>query len=110
MLGPLASNGGPTQTHALDPGSIALDKGHASGATTDQRGLTRPCDDGSISNAPGGDGGDVGAFERQVSCVTGTRPMRWTTRRRSSRTAARTRSTCLRMTAIRTSIRWRSSP
>ena len=74
LLGPLASNGGPTQTHVLDPGSIALDKGHASGATTDQRGQTRPCDDGSLANASGGDGGDVGAFERQVACVVGNPP------------------------------------
>lgn len=71
LLGPLASNGGPTQTHALTPGSIALDKGHSSGASTDQRGLTRPCDDGGITNASGGDGGDVGAFERQVACAAG---------------------------------------
>jgi hypothetical protein len=74
LLGPLGSNGGPTQTHALNAGSIALDKGHASGATTDQRGLTRPCDDGSIANAAGGDGGDVGAFEQQVVCVVGNPP------------------------------------
>ncbi|HEY0371314.1 MAG TPA: Ig-like domain-containing protein [Thermoanaerobaculia bacterium] len=74
LLGALASNGGPTQTHELLVGSIALDKGHASGATTDQRGLPRPCDDGSLANATGGDGGDVGAFERQVSCVTGNPP------------------------------------
>lgn len=69
-LGPLASNGGPTQTHALLAGSIAIDKGHSSGSTTDQRGLTRPCDDGGIANATGGDGGDAGAFEVQVACVT----------------------------------------
>ena len=69
-LGPLQNNGGPTPTHALLPGSIAIDKGHSSGSTTDQRLLTRPCDDAGIANATGGDGGDAGAFEVQVSCVT----------------------------------------
>ena len=73
-LGPLAPNGGPTQTHALLPGSIALDQGHSSGATGDQRGATRPCDNAGLVNAPGGDGGDVGAFEEQVLCVTGSAP------------------------------------
>ena len=67
-LGPLQNNGGPTSTHALLSGSIALDKGQSSGSTTDQRGLTRPCDDATITNATGGDGADVGAFENQVAC------------------------------------------
>src|SRR5262249_40408820 len=41
-LGPLANNGGPTFTHALLPGSAALNKGANPGAlTTDQRGLPR---------------------------------------------------------------------
>ena len=73
-LGPLQNNGGSTPTHALGAGSIALDQGHASGSTTDQRGLTRPCDNGSIANASGGDGGDVGAYEEQVLCVTNVNP------------------------------------
>lgn len=67
-LGPLQNNGGPTPTHALLAGSIARDQGHSSGSSTDQRGLTRPCDDSSIVNATGGDGGDVGAYEEQVAC------------------------------------------
>jgi hypothetical protein len=67
-LGPLATNGGPTPTHALLAGSIAIDKGKSGGLTTDQRGLTRPGDDPAIPNAAGGDGADVGAFEVQVSC------------------------------------------
>jgi hypothetical protein len=38
-LGPLAYNGGPTQTHALLSGSPAIDKGkNFSGSSTDQRG------------------------------------------------------------------------
>ncbi len=69
-LGPLAANGGPTPTHALGAGSVAIDKGHASGATADQRGLTRPCDLAAVTNAAGGDGGDAGAFEVQGACVS----------------------------------------
>jgi Bacterial Ig domain len=69
-LGPLQSNGGSgVRTHALLAGSVARDKGHASGSTTDARGLTRPCDDAGIANATGGDGGDVGAHEEQVACA-----------------------------------------
>jgi hypothetical protein len=67
-LGPLQNNGGTTPTHALLTGSVAIDQGHSSGSTTDQRGLTRPCDDATIANATGGDGADVGAFENQVAC------------------------------------------
>jgi hypothetical protein len=42
-LGPLADNGGPTPTHALLPGSRAVDAGGPApdGLTTDQRGLPR---------------------------------------------------------------------
>jgi Bacterial Ig domain len=66
----LATFGGPTMTIALNPGSIAIDAGHSSGAATDQRGLPRPCDQAGVANAPGGDGADIGAFEVQVaSCV-----------------------------------------
>jgi CSLREA domain-containing protein len=66
-LAPLADNGGPTQTHALLFGSAALDAGHSSGSTTDQRGagFPRPVDL-TINNANGGDGADIGAFESQT--------------------------------------------
>ncbi|MGI8788254.1 MAG: choice-of-anchor Q domain-containing protein, partial [Pyrinomonadaceae bacterium] len=71
-LGPLQYNGGTTQTMALLAGSPAIDKGSAANnpATgqpiiTDQRGFTRPVDNPSIPNAPGGDGSDIGAFEVQ---------------------------------------------
>ena len=52
QLGPLADNGGPTLTHALLPGSPAIDGGDdAACSATDQRGITRPqgthCDIGS---------------------------------------------------------------
>ena len=60
VLGPLAANGGPTQTRALLPGSPAIDLVPASGAgcpATDQRGTSRPqgraCDAGAFE-APGG--------------------------------------------------------
>jgi hypothetical protein len=63
LLGPLADNGGPTFTHALLPGSPALDKGYSFGLATDQRGQPRPFDFNSLTNATGGDGSDIGAFE-----------------------------------------------
>jgi predicted outer membrane repeat protein len=62
-LGPLAGNGGPTQTHAALPGSPAVDAGDpgvpGSGGTaceaTDQRGKSRPQPPGGLC--------DIGAFE-----------------------------------------------
>ncbi len=63
LLGPLQENGGPTLTRALLSGSVAIDKGHSSGLSTDQRGLSRPVDQSNIVNVSGGDGGDIGAFE-----------------------------------------------
>ena len=73
-LGALAPNGGPTPTHALGAGSVAIDKGHSSGATADQRGLTRPCDLAAVANAAGGDGSDSGAFEVQGACSAAPAP------------------------------------
>ena len=50
-MGPLANNGGPTQTHMLLPGSKAVNTGSAC-AATDQRGARRPvgpaCDIGAV--------------------------------------------------------------
>ena len=73
-LQPLANNGGPTPTHALGAGSIAIDRGESSGATIDQRGELRPCDQASIPNATGGDGADIGAFEVQGVCSSNAAP------------------------------------
>ena len=69
LLAPLANNGGATQTHALLPGSPAVDRGSSSGVTTDQRGVSRPIDDPGVNNATGGDGADIGAFERTSPVV-----------------------------------------
>jgi Ca2+-binding RTX toxin-like protein len=70
QLGPLASNGGPTQTMALAATSPAVDKGSAFGLIADQRGLARPFDFAAIPNsaAAGGDGADIGAFELAPDC------------------------------------------
>ncbi len=60
-VGPLANNGGQTLTHALLPGSIAIDAGDCAGGTTttDQRGVPRP--QGAYC--------DIGAFELQAAPV-----------------------------------------
>src|SRR5207237_3004283 len=72
-LGPLQNNGGSTFTHALLPGSPAIDQGSAAtGGKADQRGLPRPDDDPFIPNASGGDGSDIGAFEVQAPTPTPT--------------------------------------
>jgi hypothetical protein len=68
MLGPLQDNGGPTPTMALLPNSPAIDQGKLdafppAALNTDQRGVPRPLDFPSITNAPGGDASDIGAFE-----------------------------------------------
>jgi hypothetical protein len=63
MLDVLADNGGLTLTHALLTGSPAIDQGNSFGLTIDQRGEPRPFDFASITNADGGDGSDIGAFE-----------------------------------------------
>lgn len=60
-LAPLAYNGGWTQTHALQAGSPAIDKGDSFGLTTDQRGSVRPFNQVTISNTS--DGSDIGAHE-----------------------------------------------
>ncbi len=61
LLGPLQDNGGPTWTHALLPGSLAIDNGDSGGQPTDQRGGVRPV--WLFINSEQGDGSDIGAFE-----------------------------------------------
>jgi N-acetylneuraminic acid mutarotase len=63
LLGPLADNGGATETHALVWGSPAIDKGNSRGLFVDQRRFHRPIEIPGIPNAIGGDGSDIGAFE-----------------------------------------------
>jgi len=55
QLGPLQHNGGSTLTHALLPGSPAIDNGSSSEAT-DQRGIVRPQ----------GSSDDIGAYEVSI--------------------------------------------
>jgi hypothetical protein len=56
LLEPLANNGGPTQTHALDPASPAIDTGsNPLSLTTDQRGVPYARVVGAAA--------DIGAFE-----------------------------------------------
>jgi len=56
LLGPLADNGGPTQTQALIVGSLAIDHAVAPCPATDQRGIARPqlagCDIGAYELKP----------------------------------------------------------
>jgi cysteine-rich repeat protein/predicted outer membrane repeat protein len=61
LLGPLQDNGGPTETHALQSGSPAIDTGSCTDTdgfdvSQDQRGSERPA----------GNGCDIGAFEVSV--------------------------------------------
>lgn len=68
-LGPLQNNGGSTFTHALLPGSIAIDTGNST-LTQDQRGSTRPVDDPNSANGSG-NLADIGAFEVQAPTAAG---------------------------------------
>jgi hypothetical protein len=65
QLAPLADNGGPTQTHALLPGSPAIDSASFSPAFNDQRGLYRGGLDpaGIDGNGDGIAAPDAGAYE-----------------------------------------------
>ena len=59
-LGPLRDNGGETQTHALLPGSPAIDAASSTACpATDQRGVERPLD----GDGDGNPVCDIGAFE-----------------------------------------------
>jgi len=74
----LQNNGGPTLTIALLADSPAIDKASSFGiifnATIDQpgAGFPRTIDNPSVTNAIGGDGTDIGAFEVAVSSPTPT--------------------------------------
>ncbi len=69
LLGPLADNGGATPTHALLPGSPAIDHGSNGGLATDQRGQLRGFNFSLYYDAE--DGSDIGAYELQERAQTG---------------------------------------
>jgi hypothetical protein len=63
LLGPLADNGGPTRTHALLPGSPAINAGsNPANLAYDERGAGFPRVFGSAA--------DIGAFEAQQTTIT----------------------------------------
>lgn len=87
LLGPLADNGGPTQTHFPQKNSPVLDTGSCSSGT-DQRGLPRPVDLNTSGMYPNTDNGcDIGAVEAQSETptaitlqsinATATAPVNW---------------------------------
>jgi hypothetical protein len=63
QLAPLAQNGGGLPTHKATLAGPVIDKGYSFGVTTDERGAPRPYSFG-YPRPPGGDGADIGAFER----------------------------------------------
>ena len=84
MLGPLQSNWWTDATMALLPGSSAIDAGAAFTdpfgnqlITTDQRGAARPRISPKSPTLPGGNGSDIGAFERQPTSWFGCGPGLW---------------------------------
>jgi CSLREA domain-containing protein len=69
LLGPLQDNGGPTWTHALMPGSPAIDTGDdAQCPPSDQRGVPRPQD----GNGDGEAICDIGSYELEGPWVSPT--------------------------------------
>lgn len=69
QLEALADNGGPTQTHALQPGSPAVDAGSSGEYKMDQRGYLRPV---IIGDDIADDGTDIGAFEYGSTTAMGS--------------------------------------
>jgi len=108
-LGVLASNGGPTQTHALLSGSVALDAGDDSvtggpyNLTTDQRGPGFPRQ---------ADGPDANTVDTVDAIVTRSCAMWWAPRRRTRPTSrcSSARATCSQASSTaRRRRRWRCS-
>ena len=66
-LGPLQDNGGPTFTHALLPGSLAIDANKPLTSTSDdQRLMPRPVDADNDGTAQA----DIGSYEAQPTVIT----------------------------------------
>jgi hypothetical protein len=63
QLGPLADNGGPTETREPAETSPLIDAGLANGLSIDQRGATRTRDYPDVPSTHGSDGTDIGAIE-----------------------------------------------
>ncbi|MBK8033334.1 MAG: DUF11 domain-containing protein [Chloroflexi bacterium] len=75
ILAPLADNNGPTFTHALVPGSPALDAANFSNCPiTDQRGYLRGFDATGTPNSPQVGDCDSGAFEYSLDPVYDSAP------------------------------------
>jgi hypothetical protein len=75
ILGDLADNGGIGETMLPEPTSPVIDQGSADAQDIDdedQRGLDRPAFFADTSNAPLGDGADIGAVEVQIAPPTFT--------------------------------------
>ena len=74
-IGPLANNGGPVKTMALQPGSVCMDAGDPtfsnSAPTVDARGATRSGPDAD-GNGDGTSAPDIGAYEYQRYVVVNT--------------------------------------
>ncbi len=75
LIGPLQDNGGNVSTHALLAGRPAIDVGINTGVAFDARGQPRTVDNPAVTNAFGGDGTDIGAFELN-HILTGTEARR----------------------------------
>ena len=67
LLGPLADNGGPTLTHALLPGSVAIDAGNNALAVDDDNAPLSTDQRGVGFDRVSGSSIDIGAFEVQDS-------------------------------------------
>lgn len=63
-LGPLGDYGGPTDTRPLLAGSPAIEAGRSGGP--DQRGAGRPFNVRKLPAATGGNGADIGSYERAL--------------------------------------------
>ena len=74
QLGPLADNGGPTDTHALVPGSPAIDAGPPDAPPTDQRGVPRSSDIGAYEYATCGGRWSTGSAPRATTSSPAPRP------------------------------------
>ena len=75
ILSPLANNSGATLTHALVPGSPALDAANQTNCpTTDQRGILRGFDANATPNNPQLGDCDIGAYEFSLDPIYDSNP------------------------------------